>query len=478
MRKFLTVLLTSALCTCMYAQSSQRPLSLQQAIDIARTGSYDAERTEAEYRKGQLEFSSFNSTFKPHLDLNLNPNYIKEAYDHRYQYAYPRNYNMLSTVAELRLNQKVEMFGGDVYVSSSGIWTEHFNNLYDYSRLFGVTPVKIGYQQQVLGFNQYKWDRRIEESRLKETESRYGYELWKIARETAALYMEAFKAESMYRMYKENSAITERLYSIGKERFAITSVRNDELSSLELQWRNSVNSCAIAEVGMKNAMDALCSYLNLPSGDQLLLCNPEMLPDMILDREAIYGYVESNNPVYRQTDLDRLEAMRKEDRARSDIGVQASVDLNVGVQNYATMFSTAFGNQGLFSVSGVSLKVPIIDQRTAKDRYKAAQLETVSVNAQAKEDQRSLRVEVDCAIRDFEHYQTLLRSAAEATGLADVAYQQANENYANGIVDINTFFIAQTRKENAYTNYLNVLCLYWDSFYHLSMLCGTDVSVR
>lgn len=59
--------------------------------------------------------------------------------------------------------------------------------------------------------------------------------------------------------------------------------------------------------------------------------------------------------------------------------------------------------------------------------------------------------------------------------LADEAYRQANENYANGIADINTFAIAQTRKENAYANYLNALCCCWDAYYRLSMLCGIDI---
>lgn len=468
MRKLFSIIIALSCCLCLEAQ--QR-LTLNQAIEMAQTGSYEAEISDADYQAGMWQFSSFMSTFKPHLEFNVNPNYIKEAYEPSNQFVKTRDYNMLSATAELRLNHKVTALGGDFYAASSGIWTEHFANP-DMARIFGTTPIRIGYQQQLLGFNPYKWDKKIEDAKMKHVESRHDFEKWNIARKTSHLYLEALRATFMYDMYKNNSETSEYLYWIGVEKFNLTSIRNDELSSLELQWNNALNSCSLAEVQMENALAELYSYVGMEGFSLTMPANPDYL---LLDRKMIMSLVEENNPIYNQNTLMLLEAHRKEDKAKKEVGVQASVDLNLGLQNYGVNLGSAYGNQGLLSVSGVNLRIPIIDQKTAKDKYKAAQFEAKSTDAEAKENLRLLTVEVDNAVRDFENYQTLVRSTSTTMELADEAYRQANDNYANGIADINTFAIAQTRKESAYANYLNALCCYWDAYYRLSMLCGTDI---
>lgn len=468
MRKAFVIIIALFCCLCLGAQ--QR-LTLSQAVEMAQNGSYEAEISDADYQAGMWQFSSFISTFKPHLEFNINPNYIKEAYEPTNQFVRIRDYNMFSTAAELRLNQKIAAFGGDFYAASAGIWTETFSDS-DRPRLFGASPIRIGYQQQLLGFNPYKWDKKIENAKIKHVESRHDFEQWNIARKTAQLYLEALRATSMYDMYKNNSETSEYLYRIGMEKFNLTSIRNDELSSLELQWSNALNSCSLAEAQMRSSLAELYSYVGMEGFSLTMPANPDYL---LLDKQMIMSLVEENNPIYNQNTLMLLEAHRKEEKAKKEVGVQASVDLNLGLQNYGANPGSAYGNQGLLSVSGVNLRIPIVDQKTARDNYKAAQFEVKSTDAEARENLRLLTVEVDNAIRDFENFQTLVRSTSTTMELADEAYRQANENYANGIADINTFAIAQTRKENAYANYLNALCCYWDAYYRLSMLCGIDI---
>lgn len=474
MRK-LVITVVLALAGASYA-GAQEVLSLQQAIAAAKGESYEAEAAEAYYQAEVWNYESFRSGLKPHLELNLNPNYIKESYDYKYQYAYPRNFNMFSTTAELKLKQKVSSLGGDFYASSSGVWTKYFNNVNDYQRLFGTAPIRIGYQQDLLGFNRYKWEKAIHEAEIDKASVERNNEMLAIAGKTAGLYMDALRAEELYKMYKGNSETAESLFKIGQEKFKITAIRNDELSSLELQWQNSINSCAIAEIEMKNAFAALESYLQLGGSIAGRLAVPEMPGSILIDRDAVMNAMETNNPVYSRNKLSMLEARRDEEKAKKETGIQADMDLNMGLQNYSPAFGAAFTDQNLFSYSGVGIRIPIINQKTAKDRYKAAQYATRAADARANEDLRSLRVEVESAIRDFENYQTLIGQAEKTMKLADEAYRQANDNYASGIADINTFAIAQSRKESAYSNYLNALCNYWEAYYRLAVLCGKELT--
>ena len=115
MRKAFVIIVALFCCLCLGAQ--QR-LTLSQAVEMAQNGSYEAEISDADYQAGMWQFSSFMSTFKPHLEFNINPNYIKEAYEPTNQFVRTRDYNMFSTAAELRLNQKIAAFGGDFYAAN------------------------------------------------------------------------------------------------------------------------------------------------------------------------------------------------------------------------------------------------------------------------------------------------------------------------------------------------------------------------
>ena len=472
MRKIVTALLAAATCLTM---SAQQRLTLQQAISQAQDSTYLAAMAEAGYQKEIWKYREFQSGLKPHLNLTLRPEYRNEAYDHEKTFVLPRDYDILSTVAELTLDQKITSLGGDLYVSSLGIWSEYFNDSFGSERLFGVSPLRIGYQHSLIGFNPHKWDMRIQEARATDAEKRYSYESYEIARRTASLYFNAVKALSLYQMYRDNAETSKLLYDIGEEKFNITFIRNDELATLKLQWMNASNMADVAEVKLQDALSMLCSFLRIPYDPELELIVPQNPERKLIDRDKVYELVRNNNPVYTGNTLKVLQSSREEEKARKEKGVQIGVDANIGLQHYATGLGPAITDQTVYSISGVTFSIPLVDQGSRKNRHNAAMYDLRAAEAQQAEDIRSLSAEVELAIRDFETYQRLLDGAQKAAELADETYKQANENYANGIADLNTFSIAQTKREDAHTNYLNVLEAYWNAYYSLSLLCVADI---
>ena len=58
----------------------------------------------------------------------------------------------------------------------------------------------------------------------------------------------------------------------------------------------------------------------------------------------------------------------------------------------------------------------------------------------------------------------------EAVALADDVFELTAVNYANGICDINTYSLAQSRRDNAYNQHLTSLAKYWTTYYHFLTL--------
>ena len=64
----------------------------------------------------------------------------------------------------------------------------------------------------------------------------------------------------------------------------------------------------------------------------------------------------------------------------------------------------------------------------------------------------------------------MLAQTSEAVALADDVFELTADNYANGLCDINTYSLAQSRRDEAYNQHLTALGNYWTTYYHLLTL--------
>ena len=103
------------------------------------------------------------------------------------------------------------------------------------------------------------------------------------------------------------------------------------------------------------------------------------------------------------------------------------------MQQVNNTFGSAYKNQQLYALGSVQFSIPLMDHGAAKKRHEKA-------TAWAKEE----------------------------------TYKETAINYANGLCDINTFTLAESRWATAYTNYLAALEEFWVSHYHLQTLINYE----
>ncbi len=70
--------------------------------------------------------------------------------------------------------------------------------------------------------------------------------------------------------------------------------------------------------------------------------------------------------------------------------------------------------------------------------------------------------------------QQLLKETQVALKLSDESFEQNQYNYTMGLSDINTFTLAQSRKDDAHNNYLSALSDFWMAYYRLCSLTLYD----
>lgn len=469
MKRFaITSIFTILLSICGYAQN----FTLERVIAIAQDSTITAYQSKNALLRSEWEYKRFMATRKPQISFELNPGYQKFTSEPNLHYYKLRNYNMLNTFGEIRLEQQAVDLGGSFYASTGMIWTEYFGQNPD-PRVFSSVPIGVGYYNNLISYNQHKWDKAIQDFHVESEKKAYRYELSSIAEQAENYFIDCLVAESTYKVCLTNSEVTKTALEIGKEKFALASITKNELFSLQLQFLNAENSVFDARQNRESARAALFSYLRMEdNGEELII--PDTPDYKYVDPQEAIQLAKENNPDYRNKREDILKAQQYSAKTRAEAAfLQTALDINVGIQNNAGTFAQSYSNQKFYAFGGITLKIPIFDGGLAKSKKKVAEYNLKFAESVMDEKDRQLELDVEVALKEFNTQQNLIDRTGKAIALADESFALARELYENGEIDINTFTLALTRKDEAYKNYLKSLKAYWDSWYALNKLCVT-----
>ena len=476
----LRLLLCAAIIHCPLSIihcKAQPQLSLEAAIRQAQDSTIIAFQSQHEYDYYQLHYDEFTALRKPQLTLHAAPYYQKLISDPTRDYVYIRNFDNFSTAASVRLTQKMLNWGGEAYVGTQAIWTEYFNSDKDYARQFMAAPLLVGYRQTLLGYNPYRWEKVVEDQRLKAARQQHQYDMNTIAEEVTRRFFRLVCAQGQVDMYRRNLQTADTLLTIAREKASIAMVTLAELRSLELQRINAANALSMARTAETEARTRLASYLRMSddslSGTMSLLFPQEPKTISLTAADAI-DLALANSPVYQHQIAVLTESRQQEQKAQKEKGLNASLDVNVGMQQVDDVIGRAYRDQRLYALGAVTLSVPLMDHGAAKSRHAAAQAWVEREESALDEAERTLREDVVSTLHNINTYRLLLERTNEAVSMADEVFELNAENYANGLCDINTYTLAQNRRDEAYNQYLSALEKYWTTYYHLLTLTGTN----
>jgi len=274
-------------------------------------------------------------------------------------------------------------------------------------------------------------------------------------------------------MYERNKATADTLYAIAQEKASIAMVTLAELRSLELQRLNAANALLKARNEEELARESLMAYLRVNADSPLpggrLTVPRETRPLDMTDEEALQ-LARANYPALQHRQAALTEARHQQEKARREAGVKVGVDLNVGMQQMGGTFGEAYRSPQFYMLGAVTVSVPILDHGAGKKGYAAAQAWKAREEQALKEEERALDEEVRTTLENLRSHRQLLQHTAEAVSMADEVFQLTADNYANGLCDINTYSLAQSRRDNAYNQHLSALANYWTTYYHLLTL--------
>ena len=463
-------------CQLSIVNCKAQSLSLDEAISHAQDSTIIAFQSRQEYNYHTLHYDEFLALRKPQLNLRVAPNYYRLLSDLSRDYVYLRNYDNLSAAASVTLSQKMLNWGGEAYIGSQAVWSEYFSSKSNEARQFVAAPLLVGYRQTLLGYNPYRWEKAVQDQRLKAARQQHQYDMNSIAEEVTRRFFRLVCCQGQVDMYRRNLQTADTLYAIAREKASILMVTMAELRSLELQRVNAANALAIARTAEEDARTRLASFLRI-DGDRLATLHlqfPQEPKAITLTAAEAVGLALANSPACQHLIAELTESRHQEQKARKEQGVNVSLDVNVGMQQVDNVVGRAIRDQRLYALGAVTFSVPLIDHGAARSRHAAAQAWVEREESALDEAARKLSEDVATTLHNINTYRQLLERTTQAVAMADEVFHLNAENYANGLCDINTYTLAQNRRDEAYNQCLSALEKYWTTFYHLQTLTGTN----
>jgi len=475
MRRLDIVLLALSLSAQALAQPHVT-LDIDRTVAIATDSSLTALKYQSDYAMQNWNYQSFLASRKPQIKLSSSPFDLSRYFTQRYNYTSDsdiyRQKHLVYGAASIDLSQKIEGLGGTLYGSSGLGYLHTFGE--NGTNTYSVIPIKIGYRQELFGFNSLKWERKIETLKMDSAQKEYSYSKELVSGEAVAKFFDLLLARKRYNMAKEYLNSADTLCTIGERKFKIASISQPELFILDIDRANAENALINYEIEMDKAKRALMNFLRMDPDTEVELLMPSESINIMIDEAQALEYAKQNNPIYLKSNQAILEAEMAVDKAEIQRKISANVDMYVGLNQISNKIGAAYANPLFMDYLTLSLSIPIVDWGLGKYRVASAREALSKANTTSRQNDEELCRSVREKVRTFNEQQRLVDNTLKARELAERGYNGTLKLFLNGSASVNDITLARSRRESANMNYINALKNYWIAYYEVRRLTLYD----
>lgn len=456
--------------------SGQTVLTLQDAVRIANDSSLTAFRSRNLYLAGYWDYRSYMAQKKPTLTLNstvidYNRSLIKRYNSVLDRDEYREQQNVFS-YANASISQNLPLTGGSLYIDTELGRLQNFCDE-EYSQ-FSTVPLRIGLYQPLLGYNAFKWKRRIEPLKYEKAQKEYLQSSEYISIQVTELYFAFLNALNRLEMANTNTANADTLYQIGQKRLEIATLSQADVLTLKVNALNAHNELANARKQINSARYALFSYLRLPENQNIRVQAPEILPKFSVDFEKALAIASENNPYLLDFEQQVIESASNLEKTRREGLLSASLVASYGLNQQNSTLHGAYQNPMDQQRASVGVSIPIIDWGKRKGEYNMARNNYEAVRLSAEQAETDFRQTVMLVVSDFNIQKDVVETALETREAARQAYTITRQRFLIGKTDVNSVALALERQDEAKLNYLEALRLYWKYYYTIRQLTLYD----
>lgn len=472
---FLTILISGFGLT-VNAQQESFSLSLDEAIKLGAKNSLDAFRYKNTYLSGYWEYRYYKADKLPSLAMTSRPVNFDHTLSLDYNYTTKKNeYNLrnyLNSEVSMELNQNVGFTGGTLSLTSDLGMAKNFAG--DKSTTYLASPVNINYSQSINGYNDLKWKSKLEPLKYKKAKKEFIQNQENLAMKSTSMFFDLVEAQIQLKIAYNSLANADTLYKIGKGRFQVGTVTQDELLNLELNQLNAVQALSVAKLEVMRSQSGLNSYLMLNKQTQINCVVPAVIPELQIIADEALVMALKNNPDIIDQEQQMLEQDRQVAKVKAENGINASINANYGLSGSSGVIDNVYDNPGNSQRVIVGLSVPLVDWGRRKGQRMMAESDREVVSARVEQARTDFEQNIIQSVMEFNIQAEQVRNAAKADTVSQKGYDVTFQRFLIGKVDVIKLNIARNDRESARNAYIRAVRTYWNYYYRLRMLTLYD----
>ena len=448
-------------------------LTLSEAIEMARRNSPEAIAARHAFRASYWNWRSFRAKQLPSLTLTSDPSLNRSIQSVTLEDGSDKfvHRNQLSVDASLEIQQNIALTGGKVLLKTG---LERLDMFTDNISSYKSTPVVVGYEQDLFGFNDLKWERRIEPIKYEEAKKTYIETLELVAAYTTNRFFNLATAQTSLEIANYNFAYADTLYRYAQGRYNIGTITENEMLQLELNKLTEETNRMNARIEMDNCMQELRSYLGIQSDEELKVKINDHVPDFSVELHEALLLANENSPEIQNMIRRKLESESNVSYARANAGLKADIYLRFGLTQTADKLGSAYKRPLDQQYVSLSVALPILDWGRGKGKVRVARSNRDLVYTQVEQDKTDFELNIRKLVKQFNLQAQRVRIAARTDETAQRRSDVARKLYLLGkstILDLNASI---TEKDQARRNYITALYNYWSLYYTLRSLTLFD----
>jgi outer membrane protein TolC len=476
MKKYIIFTLIYFILAGTTVAQDKKLMTLENVIEVASQQSLDAFINQNMYLANYWEYRYFKADKLPSLTLDATPFDYNRSMQKVYNYDENRDEfkerEDFNSDLSLDLSQNVGLTGGRIFASSSLSMTQKLGD--DQVSSYSSTPFSIGYTQNINGYNRLKWESRIEPVKFDKAKKEFIQAKEELSIKATRLFFDLLDAQIEVTISETNLANADTLFTIGKGRFQVGTVTQDELLDLELSYMNSQLALTRSKLELDRAKAQLNSFLSFEKNTTVECIIPDELPELQIDALSAVDKAMINNPEIVGYQQLLLEEDRKVKEAKSETGVSGDVFALYGLNQNSEEFSDVYQEPLDRQRFRIGLNVPILDWGRRKGQLSMAESNREVVRLGINQDKIDFEQNIIMNVMEFNLQGMQVTNSSKADTIAQMKYDVTQQRFLIGKQDITRLNIARNDREQARRAYISSLRSYWNYFYSIRRLTLYD----
>ena len=476
MKRIITLAIAIGSAFSLLAESASRirPITLDEAITLARVQSVNAAVALNELKTAYWEYRTFRADLLPEVNFSATlPSYAKSYNSYQQSdgsYTFVRN-NYLQMSGEISIDQNIWFTGGTLSLNSALDFMKQLDGSI-YERYMSI-PVALTLNQPIFGTNTFKWNRRIEPVRYAEAKANFLSETEEVTLTTINYFFNLLLAKENVGIAKQNLENAEKLYEVAKAKRRMGQISENDVLQLKLNVLNAQSSLTDYESTLKSNMFQLRSFLALGEDEELEPILPESIPAMLVNYQDALDKALANNSFAHNIRRRQLEADYEVAKAKGNLR-QINLFAQVGFTGTDQTFKGAYHPLKDNQIVEVGVKIPILDWGKRRGKVKVAQSNREVVQSRLRQETMDFNQNLFILVEQFNNPRAQLEIADEADQIAQQRYKTNVETFMIGRISTLDLNDAQVSKDEARQKHISELFYYWYYYYQLRSLTLWD----